>query len=177
MSFVYNGEEIGMVNGHIPNNMIQDPRAVGSAGRDPERTPLQWSAENNAGFTKAKQPWLPIAQGYEERNVEKENKDQGSFLTLYKELAKIRNKSDALRQGSIEIIKTGNSNVLGFKRAEGKKAHIVLVNFSEEETEARLPDSLNLGRFEISSDATTRHKKTDGNIVRLLPNEAAVFTK
>jgi hypothetical protein len=50
-----------------------------------------------------------------------------------------------------------------------------MVNFSEEETELKLPNSVKLKRFLISSDATTKHKAMDGNIVHLLPNEAAVF--
>jgi alpha-glucosidase len=176
MSFIYNGEEIGMVNGHVPESMVQDPAAAGGAGRDPERTPMQWSGIKNAGFTKAIQPWLPVAAGYEDRNVKSEDKDPGSFLSLYKNLAKIRNDSEALRYGQFKLIKTANSSVLGFRRKKDKLSHTVLVNFSEKETQVKLPKSLKLGRFQISSDATTLHKDTTGNVVHLLPNEAAVFT-
>ena len=55
MAFVYYGEEIGMENGHIPPEHVQDPAAKGSrkggTGRDPERTPMQWSPDRNAGFS------------------------------------------------------------------------------------------------------------------------------
>jgi alpha-glucosidase len=176
MSFVYNGEEIGMVNGHVPDDLVQDPAAASGAGRDPERTPLQWSDGKNAGFSKAKSTWLPIAKGYEERNIKTEDKDPNSFLTLYKKLAKLRNNSDAMRWGSFKIIKTGHSDVLCFKRAMGKTSHIVVVNFSEKLAVAKLPKNLQIGNFEISSDLETKHKNTEGNKVQLLPNEAAVFT-
>jgi alpha-glucosidase len=176
MAFVYNGEEIGMVNGHVPQAMVQDPAATGGAGRDPERTPMQWSDDKNAGFTKAKQPWLPIAKNYNERNVETENKDEGSFLTLYKSLTKLRNNSEAMHYGSFELIKTGHENVLGFMRAKGQENYITLINFSEELVDLKLPNNLMLGEFEISSDAETKHKNTENNIVHLLPNEAAVFS-
>jgi alpha-glucosidase len=175
MSFIYNGEEIGMMNGHIPEALAQDPRAARGDGRDPQRTPMQWSDLKNAGFTKAKQPWLPIARDYEQRNVVSEEKDPGSYLNLYKELAKLRNNSETLRRGKFKLIKTNHSSVLAYSRVKGRNVTIIMVNFSEEETELKLPNSVKLKRFLISSDATTKHKATDGSTVHLLPNEAAVF--
>jgi predicted PurR-regulated permease PerM len=175
MSFIYNGEEIGMVNGHVPQEMVQDPAASGGAGRDPERTPMQWTSGKNAGFSNAKTTWLPVANGYEQRNVESENNEQGSFLTLYKSLTKLRNKSEALRYGEIKLIKTGSGKVLCFKRSKGKQSHIILINFSIDLVEVKLPPSVKIGEFQISSDAETLHKDTKGNKVHLLPNEAAVF--
>jgi alpha-glucosidase len=175
MSFIYNGEEIGMVNGHVPQSVAQDPAASGGAGRDPERTPMQWTSGKNAGFSKAKNPWLPIANGYEQRNVESENNEQGSFLTLYKSLSKLRNESEVLRYGDFKLIKSGSSKVLCFKRSKGKQSHIVLINFSIDLVDVKLPRTIKLGEFQISSDAETLHKDIKGNIVHLLPNEAAVF--
>jgi alpha-glucosidase len=176
MSFIYNGEEIGMLNGHVPESMVQDPAAVSGAGRDPQRTPLHWSDAKNAGFTKAKNPWLPVSKDYKERNIKTEDKDPNSSLSLYKSLAKLRNQSEAIRYGDFKLIKTGKSSVLGYKRVKGKKEHTVLVNFSEEVAQIKLPKSVKLGKFEVSSDATTLHKDTKGNKVHLLPNEAAVFS-
>jgi glycosidase len=108
--------------------------------------------------------------------VQIENKDPGSYLVLYKSLGKLRNKSAALRYGNFRLIKTGNESVLGFMRTKGKESHVVLVNFSEDLAEVKLPKNIKLGKFQISSDATTLHKDTKGNMVHLLPNEAAVFT-
>jgi glycosidase len=104
-----------------------------------------------------------------------QSKDPGSFYTLYKNLAHLRNKSDALRYGKFKLLKSGNESVLAFSRMNNKNGHIILVNFSEEATEAKLPASVKLGKFQISSDATTLHKETKNNIIHLLPNEAAVF--
>jgi alpha-glucosidase len=175
MSFVYNGEEIGMVNGHVPASMAQDPAAASGSGRDPERTPMQWSDGKNAGFTKAKKPWLPVAKDYQVRNVEAELKNPGSYLALYKNLSRLRNESKALRYGKFELIKTRNKSVLGFMRTYGGESYAVFINFSVDLTEVKVPKKVKLDRFEISSDATTLHKDTKGNVVHLLPNEAAVF--
>jgi alpha-glucosidase len=176
MSFIYNGEEIGMLNGHVPQDLVQDPAAAGGAGRDPERTPLHWSDARNAGFTKAKNPWLPVSRDYIERNIKLEDKDPTSFLSLYKSLAKLRNNSDVMRYGDFKPVKTGKSSILGYQRIMDSKSHLVLVNFSEEASEIKLPKSIKVGKFEISSDATTLHKDTKGNKIHLLPHEAAVFT-
>src|SRR6185369_17017347 len=62
---LYYGDEIGMHDVAIPPERIQDPveRNVPGCGlgRDPQRTPMQWSAARNAGFTQA-EPWLPVAE-------------------------------------------------------------------------------------------------------------------
>src|SRR3954471_5980167 len=69
---IYQGEEIGMKDVPIPTDQIQDPweRNVPGLGlgRDPERTPMQWDASPNAGFSSAR-PWLPLSPDYIEVNV------------------------------------------------------------------------------------------------------------
>lgn len=176
MAFIYNGEELGMMNGHIPSSMVQDPAAKGGAGRDPERTPMQWSDSKNAGFTKAKKPWLPVAGNYEERNVETERKSRGSYFSLYRDLCKLRNKSEALRYGSFELADFVPSSALGFMRRYGKQRHLVLVNFLQEIVEVKLPSNIKVKQLQVSSDITALHKHAKQGTVHLLPNEAAVFS-
>src|SRR5687768_10359567 len=69
---VYNGDEIGMQDVPIAPGRVQDPlerRVPGlGLGRDPVRTPMQWSGEPNAGFTSG-EPWLPLAASWREVNV------------------------------------------------------------------------------------------------------------
>ena len=60
----YYGEELAMTDAEVAPSQRQDP-----AGRDPQRSPMQWSAEANAGFSEA-QPWLPVNSNYKEVNVE-----------------------------------------------------------------------------------------------------------
>src|ERR1043166_76709 len=86
---LYYGDEIGMRDVEIPAALVRDPfeRNVPGRGlgRDPERTPMQWSAEAQAGFTRAA-PWLPIAADYREVNVETQDGDAHSMLPLYRRL-------------------------------------------------------------------------------------------
>ncbi len=176
MAFIYNGEEIGMKNTKIPKAFIQDPAAKGGDSRDPERTPLQWSDQKNAGFTKSKTPWLPVNEDYQLNNIKVQRLDSNSFLSLYKSLSKLRNNSAALKHGKLKVIKAGDENVLGYIRSNGKKWYLVLVNFSEQAAMAKLPAAIKSGRFQISSDPETRHKRIINNAVELVPYEAAVFT-
>ncbi len=176
MAFIYNGEEIGMKNGHIPEHLIQDPGAADGGGRDPERTPLQWEPTRNAGFSEAKHTWLPVADDYPTRNVQSESHDPHSFLTLYRTLGRLRNKSAALKSGKFELVDIKADDVLVYMRVKGRKKHLVVVNFSDETPTISLPDSIRLGSLQVSSAPDTRlnSSKKDGKL-HLHAYEAAVF--
>ncbi|MDQ3123933.1 MAG: alpha-amylase family glycosyl hydrolase [bacterium] len=176
MAFIYNGEEIGMKNGEIPPHLVQDPGAAGGSGRDPERTPLQWNSDSNAGFSEAETTWLPIASDYKTRNVAMQRKDESSFLTLYRVLGKLRNTSDTIKHGTIEVIESGDENVMGYIRAYGNKKHVTFINFSDEPADFSLPPNLKLGKLEVSSNPITKLNKQKRRELKLQPNEAAVFT-
>src|SRR5207245_2620632 len=92
---LYQGEEIGMVDGHVPASRRKD-----KVGRDGCRTPMQWDGSANAGFCpRGVEPWLPVASGFELRNVDSEDKDEDSVLALYRRLLALRRRWPALRTG------------------------------------------------------------------------------
>lgn len=175
MVFIYNGEEIGMENGEIPPEMVQDPGAAGDSGRDPERTPMQWSPVKNAGFTTAGETWLPVAANYRTHNVETESKDPNSFLSLYRELGKLRNSSPALRHGKIRLFDTGHPMVLGYNRTADNDKITVLINFSRKAVTFTYKPKTKPGKLLLSSNANTKMNKTIAQKISLRPNEAAVF--
>jgi alpha-glucosidase len=177
MAFIYNGEEIGMENGKIPKKFVQDPGAKDGGGRDPERTPMQWSAQKNAGFSKAETTWLPIAKNFKTRNVETELKDPDSFLSLYKILGQLRNKSKALRYGSFKILDVGNDDILAYTRAKDNEEYVVLINFSDNPHTFTLGPNLALQNFVISSNSNTKLKNITENKIEMHAHEAAVFTQ
>jgi alpha-glucosidase len=172
MAFVYNGDEIGMKDGVIPPDMVQDPGAIASEGRDPERTPLQWTPGSNAGFTTAKQPWLPVADNYKTHNIKTESRDKASFLTLYRRLGKLRNKSDALKYGQFRVIETGHDDVLGFRRDYGGKTITTLINFGSKKAGIKLKEPV--GKMLISSEHKSKHKGKRAEL-NLVAHEAVVF--
>ena len=86
---LYYGDEIGMANVPIPPGRIQDPferRVPGMGlGRDPVRTPMQWSAAPHAGFTSG-EPWLPVSPDHRLVNAAAQRLDPKSMLALHRAL-------------------------------------------------------------------------------------------
>ena len=133
--FTYYGEELGMTDGFIPPDKIVDPQAIGNTdssedvGRDPYRTPMQWDAGLNAGFTSADtiEPWLPIAENYPEVNVERQSQDPDSPLNYYRRLATFRNANKEIIAETLTFIDSPE-DILLYKRGENV---LVIINFSE----------------------------------------------
>src|SRR5262249_24781931 len=115
---LYYGDEIGMRDVEIPAGRVQDPfekNVPGKGlGRDPERTPMQWSARDNPGSTSG-EPWLPIAPDYECVNVDAQRHDPHSMLTLYSRLIALRRGEPALEVGRFEPL-AADGEVLAYIR-------------------------------------------------------------
>jgi alpha-glucosidase len=129
---LYNGDEIGMHDVPIAPALVKDPfernvPGIG-AGRDPERTPLQWSAAPNAGFTSGT-PWLPLADDYPERNVAAQHDDPRSMLSLHRRLIALRREMPALSVGAYAHVYT-DDDVLVFERSAGEERVRVALNLS-----------------------------------------------
>ena len=104
--------------------------------RDNARTPMQWSAGENAGFTTGK-PWLKVNPDYKERNVEAEEKDQSSVLSYYKELLALRKSEDyreVFTYGDFVPAYEGEEMLLAYYRQDEKKKILVAANFGKGET-------------------------------------------
>ncbi|GAC1428339.1 MAG: alpha-amylase family glycosyl hydrolase [Terriglobales bacterium] len=133
---MYYGEEIGMTNNDPTRKEdVKDP--IGRTGwpqeigRDGERTPMQWSADENAGFTKAK-PWLPVSPTYTTHNVASELKDSSSILQTYRQVLALRHKNAALLDGEYIALNESDPNVLSYLRRYKNEAVLVVLNMSGE---------------------------------------------
>jgi alpha-glucosidase len=131
---LYYGDEIGMHDVAIPPELVQDPWEKNvpglGLGRDPCRTPMQWSAEEHAGFSGAP-PWLPVADDSATVNVSSESADSGSLLQLYRELLRLRREEAALAVGEYREHGVG-PQLLSFERVAGERRVLVVLNFGEE---------------------------------------------
>ncbi|CAG0929683.1 alpha-amylase [Thermoflexales bacterium] len=114
--FVYYGEELGMI-GRKPDEDI--------------RTPMQWSAEKNAGFTTGT-PWRMPYSDYPKKNVETQSAEPNSILALYRQLIQLRNQHAALRVGEYVEVQTNNPAVFAMLRVSQEEAALILVNLSQE---------------------------------------------
>ena len=116
---VYYGEEIGMLNGRIAPDQVQDPAEKNQPGigmgRDPERTPMLWDASAGAGFTTGV-PWLPLNAEYGRTNVAGELEEPRSMLALYRRLIELRRAHPALHAGEIHDVRS-KRGVLAYTRS------------------------------------------------------------
>jgi alpha-glucosidase len=100
---IYYGDELGMRQVEISRDRVRDPfeRNVPGIGigRDGCRTPMQWDASDNAGFSKV-DPWLPLAEDWQSDNVANLREDAGSIWNLHRRLLRLRKKVPALSIGS-----------------------------------------------------------------------------
>ncbi len=141
--FLYYGEEIGMRDGRIGRRDLQDPLGKKyyplHPGRDRSRTPMQWDSTDGAGFSSGK-PWLPINGDYRERNVAAQSADGASILSWYRSLIRLRKDSPALREGTIEFLGGGDSDILHYRRTAAGESVGVILNLAPKAAIAHLPE-------------------------------------
>jgi len=146
---MYYGDEIGMRDVDIPPELVQDPQEIGypgiGLGRDPERTPMQWEAGLNAGFSGG-MPWLPIADDYQTVNVVAERDDPRSMLTLYRRLITLRRANPALEVGSYAAV-SAEGDLLAYLREGNGRRFLVALNLGQQQ---QTLDTSRLGRGRIA---------------------------
>ncbi|MCX7669702.1 MAG: alpha-amylase family glycosyl hydrolase, partial [Anaerolineae bacterium] len=176
----YYGDEIGMHDVPIPPEMVQDPPAVNQpeiahiVGRDPERTPMQWDASPNAGFSPAGvRTWLPVADPYPVRNVAVQAQDPTSMLSFFRALTALRQSEPALTIGDFRSLDAGAADVFAYERRHGDSRLIVALNFTGEAR--RLDLSAVAGRGEvILSTEMTGTRPVILSALDLGPNEGVI---
>jgi glycosidase len=114
--FLYYGEEIGML-GEKPDEDI--------------RRPLQWSQEENAGFTTGS-PWRAPADDFTTKNIAAQTADPGSLLSLYRVLIHLRDNHAALRIGDLYELNSGNRSVFAGLRVSRDETILIMINLSPE---------------------------------------------
>ena len=173
---LYYGDEIGMHDVEIPPEKVQDPFEKNvpgrGLGRDPQRTPMQWSAAKNAGFTAGK-PWLPIAEDYAQNNVEAERDDPLSILSLYMQLINVRRGEPALEVGELERIDTAG-DLLTYIRRDGESAFLVALNFGSEPQVIDISDKAGGGRITLSTGLDRAGESVRG-ILHIHPDEGLLL--
>ncbi|MGA4514124.1 alpha,alpha-phosphotrehalase [Staphylococcus caledonicus] len=159
--YIYQGEEIGMTDPHF--NTIQQYRDIeslnaytnlkhkglaedeiltilGQKSRDNSRTPIQWTAGHQAGFTTGT-PWIDIPNNYKNVNVEAAIEDNHSILQTYRQLIALRHEHDIITYGEIEPLYMEHPQLFIYRRHYNNQSWLVIANFSKETAE--LPEDLN----------------------------------
>ncbi|XP_018360680.1 PREDICTED: maltase 1-like [Trachymyrmex cornetzi] len=185
----YNGEEIGMVDKRdISWEDTQDPQGCiagkekfNNTSRDPERTPFQWDATINAGFSTANLTWLPVHQNYKELNLADQIAADKSHYKIYKTLAHMHRTEPALTEGSYKSIMTNNDTVLGIIRNNGSRVVLLLINFSNDKqqvvdlSQEELPSKLKVKVSSMDSEVTYG-KLVDVKKISLSAKATVIYT-
>jgi maltose alpha-D-glucosyltransferase/alpha-amylase len=152
---LYYGDEIGMGD----NFYLGDRNGV--------RTPMQWSAERNAGFSRAnpQRLYLPVIidpeYHYEVVNVESQQKIAHSLLHSMKQLVAIRRRSRAFSRGSIEFLNPKNQRILAFIRRYQDEQLLVIANLSQFTQCAELELTALKGMIPVESHGRTKFPTID----------------
>lgn len=190
-SFYYNGDELGMNN--IRFESIEDyndvdtrnkylglEKSVGDlkafleeqkqSSRENGRTPFQWNADLNAGFSTGK-PWLKINQNYKEINAEAQEKDPNSVLNYFRKLVQLRSQEPTLVYGAFTILDKENPNVFAYLRElEGKKI-LVLLNFTDKNSAYTIGVNTNTSKLILGNYGSMNDIKSQV----LLPYESLIL--
>lgn len=152
--FIYQGEELGMTNAPFETReQLRDVeelnllalckseaelawawRGIKAKGRDNARTPMQWSAGKNAGFTTG-EPWIMLNPNHTRINAEAEEGDPDSVLNYYRALIALRNGTPALLRGDWRELLPENGQIVAYVRELEGEEYTVLCNLSGERAE------------------------------------------
>lgn len=129
--YIYQGEELGLEDGRVPPDQYQDPQGINlGISRDPQRTPMPWNAEPNAGFSTAR-PWLPIPPDYPQINAQWQTNKPHSFLSLYRRLIALRRAHEALSVGDYRSFDAPDGCFV-YERALGDSRWLIALNLTHE---------------------------------------------
>ena len=173
---LYYGDEIGMHQVAIAPGQVRDPfeknvPGIG-VGRDGCRTPMQWSAAPNAGFTTAT-PWLPVADDFPHENVVNLEADARSILSLYKALIALRKKLPQLVSGDYLPIAADGDLLLYRRHREGKSVVIALNLGAEPVSMSSAAAGLH-GEIWLSTQLDRQSEKIEGTL-DLRGNEGVII--
>jgi len=185
--FLYYGEEIGMEDlllqdiSQFKDNLgiwfyetclksLKMPvdkavKAAANITRDRSRSPMQWNAEVNVGFSGAK-PWLPVNPF---KNVAAQEVDANSLLSFYKRLINIRKENPALLRGRCILLNEDASDYLSFLRVNEQQACLVVLNMSNDRKVIKL-DLIPYGiRSQFAQPIFSTHERSGdiGDVTRL----------
>ena len=172
--YIYQGEELGMTNIRLPiesyddieiHNMYNERMAQGyreedvmasiwARGRDNARTPMQWTAGENAGFTTGK-PWLPVNPNHTFLNAKAALADKNSVFYHYQKLVALRKELEVFREGEFTLLLPEDEKIFAYTR-DSKKGHLLVVcNFTDETLPYMVPENFQGSKIIAHNYTTT----------------------
>ena len=188
--FIYQGQEIGMTNIHLPSiDMYEDIasknayhtfhkreseemrlRRIHISSRDSSRTPVQWDNSKNAGFSEAN-PWFYVNPNYKKVNAAAEEEDESSILNFYRKCLALRKSTDTLIYGTYKEYYHLSSKLFVYERALDGDRYLIVCSYSKQHTGLRMPKFWRKAEKEL---VLCNYKK-NGPELSLRPYETRVY--
>jgi oligo-1,6-glucosidase len=187
--FIYQGQEIGMLNASFPNledyqdiethNIYKFGRKIGLShqrmmnkikkmSRDNARTPMQWNDNKYAGFSDS-EPWLKVNPNYKRINVEKDITSKNSIFNYYRKIVELRKKNPVIIYGDYRDIDYKNRHLYIYERKLDETSLYVITNYSDKPKAIKEYDFLKYELILSNYD--------ENSLDNLKPYEARVYIK
>ncbi|MFC0272184.1 alpha-glucosidase [Metabacillus herbersteinensis] len=195
-AYIFQGEEIGMTGVRLPSIEDYDDIAMKNKykeeiakGRDPQevfesllllsrdnsRTPMQWNSQEQGGFTKGS-PWIKVNPNYKEINVEQALSDKDSVFYYYKKLISLRRTHEVMVYGDYQDLSEKDENLYIYKRSYNGVKWLVLLNHSDIEQVASLPDDFQSDRKQLIIGNYSNKRSISSEVsITLQPYEARIY--
>jgi oligo-1,6-glucosidase len=192
--FIYQGDELGMTNFpftkldqfddiQIKNSwkeVVETGKMTGEqfiaearkVSRDNSRTPMQWDASANAGFSTGPNTWLEVNPNFRQINAADDVKDPNSIYNYFRRMLEFRGKTKAFAYGSYQDLDPAHAQVFAYTRTLGQEKYLVVLNFSDSPVAYSLPGGLKTGKLQISNLGAAEEKT---NALKLKPWEARIY--
>ena len=152
-------------------------RSVRVKCRDNARTPMQWTDEDNAGFTTGK-PWFPVNPNYREINASEQVGRAASVFSCYQALIRLRKESRALIDGTFTLLLPEHERIFAYTRSTPEEAILTVCNFYGDTIPNPLAALEGKGDLLISNypDVSDALRPYEARIYRLAPENVSAFT-
>ncbi|MFT8391130.1 MAG: alpha-glucosidase [Sporolactobacillus sp.] len=195
--YIYEGEELGMTNVSYPSIDDYDDlethniynefknvhhfeeayimKTIHLKSRDNARTPMQWDASSQAGFTTGT-PWLKVNPNYKQINAQAALDDPDSVFYYYRKLTDLRHSYAIVTSGRYALIDAANPEIYAFTRTAGNEQLLVICSFADHALSYELPAELLRGaprRLLLASDKAA--EASDSAVLQLAPYGARVY--
>jgi oligo-1,6-glucosidase len=194
--YIYQGEEIGMTNVRFESiddyrdietlnayrELVEEkgvaPQAamasVYAKGRDNARTPMQWNAGPNAGFTRGT-PWIKVNPNYPAINAEQALADPNSIFHYYRRLIRLRKDNPVIVYGRYDLVLADNPQIYAFTRTLGQDRLLVILNFTADAPVFEAPGDIAVEGTELLIGNYAVDLGEDIRQLSLRPYEARVY--
>ena len=192
--FIYQGQEIGMTNVQFPDIEDYDDVAIKNlyrqkieegiphqeimeiiwaSCRDNSRTPMQWSNEENAGFTTGT-PWFGMNPNYKEINVYAQQTDANSILNFYKKMVALKKEHEVFSYGTYDLLLEDHPQIYAYTRTLHDEKVVVISNISKSEAVYdETAFKLECNRLLLNNYEVEEHEAV--NTITLKPYETRIY--